>query len=145
MAAKKVSRLKFVIAGDSKKCIEERHGASAWRALADNGFIKRTSVSSVGFHRDISNDTLLVVLPKVFDTLEVRTQLEDPLFQLKQIYQLIRLFRAKATDNFCDNRRKTNKLLERTAPIDDPVLNSFEAALKLRRDYREHGLYRKNQ
>lgn len=144
MEPKKVSRLKFVIAGDSRRSIEERCGIDAWRTLADNGFVEKTSVSCVGFQRDIEKNTLLVVLPKAFDTPEARSQLDDPTFERGQIYQLIRLFKKiRQQTSFAINRGETNKLLERERLSSDPVLDSFDAALRLRRDYRENGLYRK--
>jgi hypothetical protein len=62
------SRLEFVIAGDSREIIERNCGKAAWRNLADNGFVERTSVSCVGFHREIESNSLLVVIPKAFNS-----------------------------------------------------------------------------
>ena len=85
-------KLFFIVAGDSREMIERDFGIATWRALADNGFIERTTVSCVGFHRIIDSNSLLVVLPKAFNAYENRAKLEDLSYAREQIYRLIRIF-----------------------------------------------------
>jgi hypothetical protein len=142
MPTKRTNSLKFVVAGDSRNAIEEACGSAAWRSLADNGFVERTSVSCVGFHRDIDANTLLIVLPKAFSSPEARARLNDPGYERELIYQLIRIFKKVRRDTrFSVHGGTTNRLLDRERTRTDPVLDSFDAALRLGRDYRENGLY----
>jgi len=136
------SRLEFVVAGDTREAIEKNCGIAAWRSLADNGFVERTSVSCVGFYREIEANSLLVVLPKAFGSPDARSRLNEPAYEREQIYRLIRIFkkiRRETQLNLAGGN--TNHKLDRTLPSTDPVLDSFDAALQLRRDYRENGLY----
>ena len=136
------SRLKFVVAGDSRDVIEKDCGKAAWRSLADNGFVERTSVSCVGFHREIEANSLLVVLPKAFNSPGARARLSEPAYEREQIYRLIRIFKkVRRETEFSLNGGKTNHILDRELRASDPVLDSFDAALRIRRDYRENGLY----
>lgn len=136
------SRLEFVVAGDSRELIEKGCGKAAWRSLADNGFVERTSVSCVGFHRDIEANSLLVVLPKAFNSTGARARLKEPAYEREQIYRLIRIFKkVRRETEFSLEEGNTNQILDREIDATDPVLDSFEAALQLRRDYRANGLY----
>lgn len=136
------SRLDFVIAGDSREVIEKNCSNAAWRSLADNGFVERTSVSCVGFYREIEANSLLVVLPKPFNSLAARARLNEPAYKREQIYQLIRIFKKiRQETKFSLAGGNTNQILNRESRASDPVLDSFDAALRLRRDYRENGLY----
>ena len=136
------SRLEFVVAGDTREAIEKNCGKAAWRILADNGFIERTSVSCVGFHREIETNTLLVVLPKAFNSGETRSRLKEPAYEREQIYRLIRVFKkVRHETDFSLSDGTTNQILARELRATDPVLDSFDAALRLRRDYRANGLY----
>ena len=138
------SRLKFVVAGDSRSTIEKnfKDEGAAWRSLADNGFVERTSVSCVGFHREIEKNSLLVVLPKAFNSPDARARLKEPAYEREQIYRLIRIFKkVRHETKFSLAKGSTNQVLDRQLPATDPVLDSFDAALRLRRDYRENGLY----
>ena len=138
----KPKRLGFVVAGDSREVIEKNVGVSAWRSLADNGFVERKSVGCVGFLREIKENSLLVVLPKAFNSSGVRVKLSDPVFVREQIYRLIRVFRKiRRGTTFSLSGGSTNKSLDREHRNCDPVLDSFDAALRLRRDYLENGLY----
>ena len=135
-------RLEFVVAGDSREVIEQDCGKAAWRSLADNGFVERTSVSCVGFHREIEANSLLVVLPKAFNSPGARARLSDPSYERDQIYRLIRIFKkVRRETEFSLAGGNTNQILNRELRATDPVLDSFDAALQLRRDYRENGLY----
>jgi hypothetical protein len=135
-------RLEFVVAGDSRQSIEKDCGKSAWRSLADNGFVERTSVSCVGFYREIESNSLLVVLPKAFNEPSARARLDDPAYEREQIYRLIRIFKkVRRETKFSLSGGYTNDVLDRELHASDPVLDSFDAALILRRDYRENGLY----
>ena len=137
------SRLEFVVAGDSREVIEKGCGKATWRSLADNGFVERTSVSCVGFHREIEANSMLVVLPKAFNSPGVRARLNEPAYEREQIYRLIRIFKkVRRETQFSLAGGNTNQILEREEDrAIDPVLDSFDAALRLRRDYRENGLY----
>jgi hypothetical protein len=136
------SRLQFVVAGDSREIIEKDCGKAAWRSLADNGFVERTSVSCVGFHREIEANSLLVVLPKAFNSPGGRARLSEPAYEREQIFRLIRIFKkVRRETEFSFAGGNTNQILDRQLRATDPVLDSFDAALRLRRDYRENGLY----
>lgn len=136
------SRLEFVVAGDSREVIEKDCGKAAWRSLADNGFVERASVSCVGFHREIEANSLLVVLPKAFNSPGARARLSEPGYEREQIYRLIRIFKKVRRETaFSLAGGNTNQILNRELRATDPVLDSFDAALRLRRDYRENGLY----
>jgi hypothetical protein len=135
-------RLEFVVAGDSRDDIERDCGKLAWRQLADNGFVERTTVGCVGFNREIEENSLLVVLPKAFSSPVTRERLKDAAFRREHIYRLIRVFRKvrRETDfslagGFC------NQKLNREAKYTDPVLDAFDAALQMRRDFKMNGLY----
>ncbi len=136
------SRVEFVIAGDSREVIEKNCGNAVWRSLADNGFVERTSVSCVGFHREFKANSLLVVLPKAFNSPGTRERLEEAAYEREQIYRLIRIFKkVRQETKFSLAGGNTNQTLDREVHSTDPVLDSFDAALRLRRDYRENGLY----
>jgi len=136
------SRLEIVVAGDTREIIENDCGKTVWRSLADNGFVDRKSVSCVGFHRDIEENTLIVVLPKSFNHPDARARLDDPSYKREQIYRLIRVFKKIRRDaHFKLISGQTNQTLNRELRVVDPVLDSFDAALRLRRDYRENGIY----
>ena len=135
-------RLDFVVAGDTREVIERNCGVAAWRTLADNGFVERTSVSCVGFHREIETNSLLVVLPKAFNSPEARLRLKEPAYEQDQIYRLIRIFKkARQETRLSIGGGNTNQILKTAALATDPVLDSFDAALMLRRDFRENGWY----
>jgi hypothetical protein len=136
------NRLDFVVAGDSREVIEKNSGLGVWRILADNGFIERTSVSCVGFHRQIQANSLLVVLPKAFSPPAARSRLDEPAYRREQIYRLIRIFKkVRRETEYALSSGRTNQTLERGLSASDPVLDAFDAALRIRRDYRANGLY----
>ena len=138
----KPSRLKFVVSGDSREIIKRECGEKAWPTLAINGFANGTSVSFVGFHRDIEANSLLVVLPKAFSSLDARECLKKTDYQREQIYRLIRMFKkVRRETNYNLHGGNSNQILDRALSASDPVLDSFDAALRLRRDYRENGFY----
>lgn len=135
-------RLEFVVAGDSRETVENTCGKEAWRALADNGFVERLSVGCVGFRRNVETNSLLVVLPKAFNSTTSRALLQDPAYQREQIYRLIRVFRKIRRETiFAVATGPSNEMLSRESCTADPVLDSFDAALRLRQDYRENGAY----
>ena len=121
-------RLKFVVAGDSRETVEGACGKAAWRSLADNGFVERTSVSCVGFRREIETNSLLVVLPKAFNSPDARARLKEPSYERDQIYRLIRVFKkVRRETGFSLEGGQTNQLLTRELRATDPVLDSFDA------------------
>lgn len=135
-------KLYFVVAGDSREKIEHKYGAPIWRVLADNGFVERTSVSCVGFHRDLESNSLLVVLPKAFNAIEIRSRLEDKNYSLEQIYRLIRIFKKiRLQTKFHLASGETNFVTNKIGEFSDPVLDTFDASLKLRKDFRANGFY----
>lgn len=135
-------RLGFVVAGDSRENIESECGKDAWLSLAKNGFATGTSVGFVGFYREIKSNSLLVVLPKAFNSPGARARLYDPAYEREQVYRLIRVFKkVRRETEFSLSGGNTNQLLDKEFRATDPVLDSFDAALKLRRDYQENGLY----
>jgi hypothetical protein len=137
-------RLNFLVAGDSRQSVTETSGELVWNTLAANGFAERTSIGNVGFWRNIEANSLLVVLPKAFSSPAARRRLQHPGYQREQIYRLIKIFRKI--------RRETKLGLYSTetnqptgvahVPV-HPVLDAFDAALRLRRDYRRNGTYSK--
>jgi hypothetical protein len=135
-------KLYFVVAGDSREKIEQKHGISIWRVLADNGFIERTNVSCVGFHRDLESNSLLVVLPKAFNSIEIRSRLEDKNYSREQIYRLIRIFKKiRMQTKFSIISGETNSVTNKISEFSDPVLDTFDASLRLRKDFRVYGFY----
>jgi hypothetical protein len=135
-------KLFFVVAGDSKDNIEKNFGSDTWRALADNGFIERTNVSCVGFHRNLESNSLLVILPKAFNTYENKVRLEDLNYGREQIYRLIRIFKKiRQQTKYSLLAGNINRASNKLDFVEDPVLDSFDAALRLRKDFRDNGLY----
>src|SRR5687768_11436314 len=121
------SRLQFVVAGDSRQSVEKDCGKEAWQSLADNGFVERTSVSCVGFRREIEANSLLVVLPKAFNSPGIRDRLKDPAYEREQIYRLIRVFKKIRRETaFSLGGGHTNLMLDREHRSADPVLDSFD-------------------
>jgi hypothetical protein len=135
-------RLEIVIAGDSRENVERVCGPKTWRVLADNGFVDRLTVRCVGFFRDLETNSLLLVLPKAFGSSEIRQRLTDPTYRREQLYRLLRVFRKiRRETQLTVMSGETKQFLQRCSNTEDPVLDSLDAAIKLRRDYREHGLY----
>lgn len=135
-------RLALVIAGDDKTRVEQEFGTGAWRVLADNGFVERKTVSCVGFRRNLEENSLLVVLPKAFGGDQARAKLRELSFEREQIYRLLRIFKKIRRETRLETEPSdSNRILSREASWTDPVLDSFEAALRLREDYRRSGLY----
>lgn len=135
-------RLRFVVAGDSLETVKKNCGSEAWRVLADNGFVDRRSVSCVGFRRDIEANRLLVVLPKAFNSLAARERLSDPGYEREQVYRLIRVFRKiRRETSFSLDSATSNETTKTDSHPTDPVLDSFDAALRLRQDFRQNGVY----
>ena len=137
-----IKKLYFVVAGDSREKVEQKFGKSTWRVLADNGFIERTNVSCVGFHRELESNSLLVILPKAFNSPEIRLRLEDESYGREQIYRLIRIFKKiRHQTKFSLSSGETNLITDKISEISDPVLDTFDASLRMRKDFRENGFY----
>jgi hypothetical protein len=135
-------RLDFLVAGDSREAVQERVGDAAWKSLAAKGFANGTSIGCVGFSRDLDTDSLLVVLPKAFSAHSVRCHLADPSYRREQIYRLIRVFRKiRRVTNLRVSSSDMSDALLRERQAADPVLDSFDAALTLRREFRQNGMY----
>ncbi len=135
-------RLDFLVAGDTREVVWEGAGQATWNFLAAKGFANGTSIASVGFSRDLHADRLMVVLPKAFSSESARLRLVDPSYQREQIYRLIRIFRKiRRVSRLRISSTETNEVLFRNRGTTDPVLDSFDASLNLRREYRANGIY----
>jgi len=137
-----VGRIEFVVAGDSRDVIERAWGSTAWRSLADNGFVDRTTVSCVGFHRDIARNTLMLVLPKAFSAPNVRERFSEVSYSTEQIYRLIRVFqKMRRESRLALSGGDSDGVVHKGRQPPDPVLDSFVSALILRRDCFDRGIY----
>jgi hypothetical protein len=135
-------RLAFLVAGDSRQSVTDSAGADVWNTLAAKGFADRASIGSVGFWRDIDANGLLVVLPKAFSSPSARGRLQDPGYQREQIYRLIKIFqKIRRETNLGLSSTETNQPTGAARVPVHPVLDAFDAALRLRRDYRQNGVY----
>ena len=135
-------RLDFLVAGDSREVVQELVGDATWTSLAAKGFANGTSIGCVGFSRDLDRDSLVVVLPKAFSGDSTRCHLADPSYRREQIYRLIRVFRkVRQVTNLRVSSSDINDALLRERKAADPVLDSFDAALTLRREFRKNGIY----
>jgi hypothetical protein len=136
------ARLNFVVAGDSREFVEKTVGVATWRRLAERGFADRAAVGCVGFLRDVDSNSLLVVLPKAFSSVEARRRLVDRSYQRDQLFRLVRVFRKiRIERKYALSAGGTNAFANKDLETTDPVLDSFDAAVKLRRDYLDSGLY----
>jgi hypothetical protein len=141
--ALEISRLSIVVCGDRKEYLDQEYGPHIWRALADNGFAEGKSIGGVGFCRDFENDRLITVLPKAFSSSLARKSFGASEYIKKQIYQLIRVFnKLSRTDYLVIDSNSGDNFSNRTS---DPVLDSLEAALKIRNEFKANGLYYKKR
>ena len=135
-------RLDCVVAGDDRETVSKSIGEACWNFLAAKGFATGTSIGWVGFARDLDSDSLLVVLPKAFSAEPARHQLEDVPYRREQIYRLIRVFRKIRRANKIQIKdTESHDVLSREQLLTDPILDSFDAALTLRREYRKNSVY----
>ena len=131
-------RLYVAVAGDTKDDLP----SEIWQLLSYKGFAERKSVNCVGFCRDTQKNRLVVVLPKAYSSPEIRKNLNENSFVRDHVYQLIRIFARIAKET-----KYKQELIESDSPgfaktdRSDPILDSLEAALKLRVDFRKNGLY----
>jgi LlaJI restriction endonuclease len=136
------SRLSVVVAGDSKEEVTRRFGPEAWHLLADNGFVNRTTIGGVGFCRDLQKHSLFSVLPKAFGLVPDRARLSSVQVLRENVFRLIRVFNKICREGgFGLKLIETNRTSFDLQDRSDPVLDSLEAALKLRKDFFLHGLY----
>lgn len=140
-------RLEFLVAGDSREIVSKSIGEDLWNSLAAKGFANGTSIGCVGFARDLESDSLVVVLPKAFSADPARHRLNDLSYRREQIYRLIRVFRKiRRARRLRIENTETHDVFASEQQPEDPVLDSFDAALTLRREYRNNGVYtRKTQ
>jgi LlaJI restriction endonuclease len=135
-------RLSIIVAGDTKEFLDREFGPSAWHLLADNGFIDRTSVGAVGFCRNLADNSLTAILPKAYTACEDRSILTAPQRKHEHVYRLIRVFNKINRETKLDTRViKSNRSTDQIEAGSDPVLDSLEAALSLRDDYKRNALY----
>jgi hypothetical protein len=135
-------KLSVIIAGDKRCDVEKTLGPGGWHLLADNGFINRTTVGGVGFCRDSKNQSLIAVLPKAFGLYGDRSKLKQPSELKENVFRLIRVFnKIKKETCLGIELIRTNNISSEIEKLSDPVLDSLEAALKLRKDYLSRGAY----
>jgi hypothetical protein len=133
-------RLSVLVAGESQSEVLEKWGVDGWHLLADNCFIDRSSVTAVGFCRDLKRDALFVVLPKAYSSRLQEGEGNESDIR-RHAYSLLRLLNKI--------RKKEHLALEASntaraggkARLPLSVLDSLEAALAIRSDYKENGLY----
>lgn len=142
MFNKSQSRLFLVVSGDSKEELDKLYGPNIWRLLSDNGFADRKSIGAVGFCRNLDENQLVVVFPKAFGSNYSRSVKLDKEKINNSLYQLIRVFNKIGREtNYKKSFIKTNSLADKLLDASDPVLDSLEAAIKLRNDFKVNGLY----
>lgn len=131
-------KLEILVAGDRIEALstEVRH------VLSDCGFIERKSVSCVGFCR-APDGALLVVLPKAFANGTTRSRLSaDNVFRMEEVFRLVRVFRKILYDTkFSQDYIDSSYVSISTEKAVDPVLEAVEAAIRLRADFRQNGLW----
>ena len=110
-------------------------------ALRNAGAIDGTRVSNVGFVW--GPDRLLVILPKAYAAEDARARLaDDPEWALSQAFLLIRLLaRCRRDGRFRALRSVREAWIERAPSTGADVVGALEAALMLRADFLERGLY----
>jgi hypothetical protein len=135
--------LSIVVCGDTKDYLDREYGPHIWRTLADNGFAEGKSIGGVGFCRDFNNDRLITVLPKAFSSSLARKSFGASEYIKKQIYQLIRVFnKLSKADYYVTDSHTGNNFNSKNS---DPILDSLEAALQIRNEFRANGLYYKKR
>ena len=135
--------LSIVVCGDRKDFLDQEFGPHIWRALADNGFADGKSIGGVGFCRDLENNRLITVLPKAFSSPLARKSFAASEYVKKQIYQLIRVFNKLSRDDYRVIDSNTGMNFKNQGS--DAVLDSLEAALKIRNEFKINGLYYKKK
>jgi hypothetical protein len=82
---------------------------------------------------------LITVLPKAFSSPKARKSFAASEYIKKQIYMLIRVFNKLGRREFSLVESNTSRGLSKDHS--DPILDSLEAAIKIRSEFRENGLY----
>ncbi len=138
-----IPHLSVVVCGDRKDYLDQEFGTYIWRTLADNGFADGKSIGGVGFCRDLENNRLITVLPKAFSSPSARKSFVASEYIKKQIYQLIRVFNKLSRSDYriIDSNIGMNFKNQQS----DAVLDSLEAALKIRNEFKANGLYYKKK
>jgi hypothetical protein len=140
--SKVTPRLAVVVSGDTKGQIDQNYGPDVWRSLADNGFADRKSIGSVGFCRDVQANTLVAVLPKAYSSQVARESLSLSDAVKAHVFRLIRVFNKIARETkYKTGVIDSNAFEDLLEASSDPVLDSLEAAIKLRNEFRHNGLY----
>jgi hypothetical protein len=131
-----------LVSGESRDSISRKHGAFIWEKLASEGFADKLSVGCVGFLNDPRTGSLAIILPKAFASVvkkysnKSETYLKDQAFRLIRIFNKIRI--QKKFKILTDDR---NESFNRQAKKSELFLDSFNAALVLRKDFIKNGLY----
>jgi hypothetical protein len=140
--SKRAPRLAVVVSGDTKGQIDKNYGPEVWRSLADSGFADRKSIGSVGFCRDVQANTLVAVLPKAYSSQVARESLSLSDDVKSHVFRLIRVFNKIARETkYKTGVIDSNAFEDLLEASSDPVLDSLEAAIKLRNEFRHNGLY----
>lgn len=110
-------------------------------ALREAGALNGNRVAHVGFVW--GPDRLIVVLPKAYDSVEARAQLSsDPEWVLSQVFLLIRLLaRCRRDGRFSSLDPIREPWIENAPPSGTDPAGALEAAIALRADFLERGLY----
>lgn len=124
------------ICGD-KKCQEVPE--KDWEFLSFNGYANESSLGCVGFCREPITGSLYVVLPKAFSAIrrEIvsdRKRLRENIFRLISLFIRIRRISPDRIIDISDVQSRPG-ILKKT----EPLLDSLEAAICLRKDYLENG------
>jgi len=135
--------LSVVVCGDRKDYLDQEFGTHIWRTLADNGFADGKSIGGVGFCRDLENNRLITVLPRAFSSPASRKSFAASEYVKKQIYQLIRVFNKLSRADYRVIDSYTGESFNNQTS--DAVLDSLEAALRIRNEFKANGLYYKKK
>ena len=131
-------KLQVVVAGQTSSEIP----LETWKALAELGYVEHKSVSSVGFCR-AADGSRIVVLPKAFTQPAAKKRVDENIrYKQEQVFTLVRVFRKILDDKaFAQSHVDSTHVKGVHGLSVDPVLDNVEAAIRLRADYRRHGLW----
>lgn len=131
-----------LVSGESRESISAKHGAFIWEKLASEGFAEKLSIGCVGFLNDPRTGSLAIILPKAFASVIKKHSNKCEKYLKDQAFRLIRIFNKIRTEKkfkiLSDDRRQS---LNRQAKKSEEFLDSFNAALMLRKDFLKNGLY----
>jgi hypothetical protein len=139
--AENTSQTTILITGDGKAdLVQAKLTPLEFATLNESGLLHNNRLVHVGFVWLF--DRLIVVLPKAYAAPQTRKRLEiDSRYALEQAFLLIRtLARCKQENRFNTIYNQQQPFIERGLE-EINKLSALEAAIELRRDYLENGLY----